>query len=195
MSSHPCAAKTKSGEATRFFEEVVLTHAGDDCLLWPFCRTKAGYARIGVSGKMRLAHRVVCEIINGPPPTPQHEAAHSCGHGMLGCVSPHHVSWKTKVENEADKKVHGTHCFWGRLSRTRLNEGQVRQIRSLKGVASQEEIGRRFGVTTGAIASIFSGRSWGWLDQGTGHQADAADLERAHPGVGEGGACRREMAE
>lgn len=187
--------RTKKGEAARFFKDIVLQHEGDDCLVWPFYCTKEGFARIGAGGKMRLVHRLVCEIVNGPPPTPEHEAAHSCGHGMFGCVSPHHVSWKTKAENEADKKAHGTHCFGSRLSRTRLNEDQVREIRSLKGTATQEEIGRRFGVTTGAIASIFSGRSWAWLDQDTGHQADAADLERAQASVGEGGARRREMAE
>jgi len=43
--------KTTPGALQRFYTEVVLTYDGDDCLIWPYCRTANGYAQIGDRGK------------------------------------------------------------------------------------------------------------------------------------------------
>jgi len=47
----------------------------------------------------------------------------------------------------------------------KLKEKDIPQIRKLldEGVLSQREIGRRYGVTRGAIKCIKIGRNWGWL--------------------------------
>jgi len=49
-----------------------------------------------------------------------------------------------------------------RASRALLNEGQVREIRRAyaAGGVSQSELGRRFGVSRGAVDSILSGKTW-----------------------------------
>ncbi|WP_292637037.1 hypothetical protein [Mesorhizobium sp.] len=54
-------------------------------------------------GKCRRVSRLVCEEVHGPPPSPDHEAAHSCDNGDLGCATKRHLSWKTPKENTADK--------------------------------------------------------------------------------------------
>src|SRR5579859_4466599 len=38
--------------------------------------------------------RVVCEAYHGPPPTPQHEAGHTCPDGENArCINPRHLAW------------------------------------------------------------------------------------------------------
>lgn len=97
----------KAGEPQEYLRDVVLPYNGEDCLTWPFGRS-SGYGKIHLTGGQYLVSRVVCETVNGPPPTARHEAAHSCGKGHEGCVNPRHLSWKTPAENWADKYAHGT---------------------------------------------------------------------------------------
>lgn len=44
------------------------------------------------------AARVMCEIVHGPAPTPEHEASHLCDDNWL-CICPDHVIWETPSEN------------------------------------------------------------------------------------------------
>ena len=77
-----------SGKPRSYFESVVVTYVGDDCLIWPFYRDKDGYAGpLLINGKQKRINRLLCELVNGPPPTATSEAAHNCNNGRLGCVS------------------------------------------------------------------------------------------------------------
>lgn len=101
----------------------------------------------------------MCQLTNGPPPTPEHHAAHSCGNGHLGCVHPNHISWKTQSDNAKDAVRHGKYGHgvgWA----GKLKPDQVRQIRALKGTASNATIGREFGVNEETIARIFRGTTY-----------------------------------
>ncbi|MDW9762144.1 hypothetical protein GOB02_21645 [Sinorhizobium meliloti] len=158
----PLAGSTPIGDPMRYIQHVALLHRGTDCLAWPFGKTRAGYGTIKIDGKTREVHRYICEIINGYPPTPDHEAAHSCGKGHEACISPGHLSWKTPAENAADKFVHETAVRGERLSK--LSEAQVREIRNLKGVRSQAKIAREFGVNQSTISDIHRRAKWAWLD-------------------------------
>ena len=137
---------------------------GDDCLIWPFNRPKDGYGRIMILRRCKLAHRVMCEIVHGDPPTLRHEAAHSCGRGRLGCVNPKHLRWATPEENQADRISHGTSNRGERHGSAVLDEKQVRQIRKMKGDVSQKDIAAAFGVSRTAIRLIHNRETWGWLD-------------------------------
>ncbi|PAP94004.1 hypothetical protein CIT31_16695 [Mesorhizobium wenxiniae] len=150
------------GAAERYFNETVLKHDGDECLIWPFVINN-GYGRFTHEGEMQYVHLVVCERVNGPPPTQFHQAAHSCGKGKQGCVTKRHLSWKTRTENEADKLEHGTHNRGGRHPLAKLSEIDARRIVALKGVVSQSRLAAEYGITREAISSIHQGRTWGWL--------------------------------
>lgn len=160
---NPLAGRTMNGMPEAYFEEVVLTYQGDECLIWPYARNSNGYGHLCVDGRVRNAHREVCKRVHGPAPTPKHEAAHSCGKGHEGCVTKGHLSWKTKQQNQADKIIHGTHARGEEAAGAKLTAADVHQIRSLKGEVSQRILAERFGVSQWAIGDILRGRRWGWL--------------------------------
>lgn len=93
------------GTLRRKLEDEVFTYRGTQCLIWEHGTAK-GYGVIRVDGQQRYVHRLACEEINGPPPTPEHQAAHNCGNPL--CCNPLHLRWATRLENEADKVIHGT---------------------------------------------------------------------------------------
>lgn len=126
-------------------------YPGDACLIWPFSRDKTdGYGRTGYNGELFLAHRLMCILVHGEPPTKKHEAGHSCGKGHLGCCNPRHLSWKTRGENELDKRIHGTGGL-SKGSRTKLTPDQIADIRRSKGVVTIKELARKYGIKRGAV--------------------------------------------
>lgn len=136
-----------------------VNYDSDYCLIWPFNRNPNGYGQLGYLGKSGYAHRMMCEMAHGPAPSPDHEAAHSCGNGHMGCASPKHLSWKTRSENLLDCREHGTQARSCNGNKGRLTEDQVMQIRALKGKKTQAEIAFTFGVSEPTIRDIFLGRS------------------------------------
>lgn len=158
----PLAGSTDMG-ATLEWLRAHVHHTGSDCLLWPFARTR-GYAETWWNGKPAIASRVMCTLAHGEPPTPDHEAAHSCGQGKSGCVHPEHLRWATRVENQADRLLHDTHNRGSRHGMSKLTEDQVRQIKAHLGTRSQADIARDFGVVQQTISDIATGRRWAWLD-------------------------------
>lgn len=99
--------KTLGGEPERYLNETVMSFSErEECLSWPFARNANGYGKIRLGSRMLTVSRLVCERAYGDPPTPDHEAAHSCGKGHEGCVNPFHLRWATAKENAADRIVH-----------------------------------------------------------------------------------------
>lgn len=155
--------RTMTGEPERYFREVVLTYEGDECLIWPFTKGGGGYGNIWLNGRNNIVSRLVCIETNGQPPTPEHEAAHSCGKGYLACVTKRHLSWKTPTGNQADRLIHGTHIRGERNCNAKLTEDKVREIRELRGKMLRREIAEMFGVGSTSVRNIFSGKTWEWL--------------------------------
>lgn len=144
--------------------EGAVDHKGDGCLIWPYARTGSGYGQLVIDGRRVLAHRWMCEAVHGPAPTPEHEAAHSCGKGHEGCIHPGHLRWATPKENAEDRIVHGTNCEGERSPNAVLSEGDVLKIYGLKGSGiSQRKIADMFGVSYASVSWIMTGRSWAWL--------------------------------
>ncbi|MDR9813083.1 hypothetical protein [Rhizobium hidalgonense] len=161
----PLAGGTSNGEPMRFIHEVALNYTSDECLTWPFATNGWGYGAVQVGDKMVGVHRYVCELVRGAPPTSEHQAAHSCGKGRLGCISPIHLSWKTRIENKDDELLHGTRSRGERNARAKLTDAEARAILALKGAETQSKLATRFGVSYQAIASIHTGRTWAWLSE------------------------------
>ncbi len=158
----PLGGGTGDGEPEKFLREVVIPYEGDDCLLWPFART-CGYGVVRHNGSMKRVSRLVCERAHGQPPTPMHEAAHSCGKGHEGCVTKRHLSWKTPGDNTRDKIAHGTMLRGEAIGNAKLSEADVLAIRSSRGALSQREIAKIFGVSQGTVSLIHTGKIWAHL--------------------------------
>lgn len=133
-------------------------HVGTNCLKYPFyIDPKLGYALFSVDGEFQYAHRYMCGLKNGSPPTDKHEAAHTCGNAHMGCINPNHLEWKTKVENAQDRKRHGNYQDQVGTKRWRLHPEQVETIKSLKGKVTQFDLAARYGVSRQTISGIHTG--------------------------------------
>jgi hypothetical protein len=159
--SAPFLVKVSLEQKLEFIKTVVLKHESDECLPWPFTKNPAGYGTMHLDGdNSTIVSRFVCEKVNGPPPTPQHQAAHSCGKGHEACVNPRHLSWKTRKENTADAFTHGTFAIGERHPNTSLTQKDSDEIRELKGKFSLKEIAEIYSVSLSTISNIHTGKTW-----------------------------------
>ena len=160
----PLGGRVSPGEPERYLRETVLSYAGDECLPWPYGRCQ-GYAVLhtGSEARSTIVSRRVCRAVHGPPPTPKHEAAHSCGKGHEGCVNPNHLRWATHQENMEEMVAHGTAQRGENHGNAKLTAEDVHEIRRLQGKMSQQEIGDLFGVWHSTIWLIHSRKTWAHL--------------------------------
>jgi hypothetical protein len=160
----PKAGRTARNEARKFIDRALEFSDKSECLRWPYGGAGNGYGKVHYSGnRNQFAHRVVCELAHGRAPSHRHYAAHSCGNGHLGCVNPHHLSWKTPAENSADQKLHGTVNRGARNGSAKLSSDQVIEIRRLAGSASQTDLASMYGISRTTVGDIQSHRRWAWL--------------------------------
>lgn len=148
-------------------ESWIIEHVGwssENCLIWPFYRKNNGYGQVTWGERRMIASRAMCIAAHGEPPTPQHEAAHSCGRGHEGCVHPKHLYWATRSENQMDRVAHGTSNRGERHGMAKLTSIDVLGIRAMLPVMSYAKIGRQFGVSRANVGSIARGKIWSWLD-------------------------------
>lgn len=150
--------KTQRGAPLKWVQRVVsITSA--DCTTWPFSRYKNGYGQVWFRGRLTPAHRAVCILAHGEPPTSQHQAAHSCG--TRDCCNPLHIRWATQSENELDKRNHGTAQIGERNGAAKLREPQVSAIKAfLSQGASSTHLGRLYGVDRKTIDATKAERTW-----------------------------------
>lgn len=144
-----------SDSAIAKFFDYARTFSGNECLIWPFTRTR-GYGNF----KGKYAHRLLCEEIHGAPASPKMEAAHSCGNGKNGCVNPRHVRWATRLENEQDKLIHGTVARGSRNGHAKISESDVIEIRRLALTHTQAAVANKFNVSQSSVAHMLRGDTW-----------------------------------
>jgi len=143
------------------FVYSVLEREEDSCIDWPYGAGKAGYGETWYDGKVRTVHTLVCELKHGRRPSNQHDSAHSCGRRI--CCNHRHLRWATRGENVADAVRHGTQVRGEKTHNAKLKEAEVREIRRLQGICTQEELAARYGVHRAHIKDIQQRRRWAWL--------------------------------
>lgn len=151
--------KTGSTDGPQSRLDWLLSNANsgtDECVRWPRSVTSAGYGQVTVNGQKRLAHRVSCEVFNGPPPGPGLHAAHSCNNRR--CVNPRHLRWATPTENCADKIQHGTYTSGEKSLKAKLTNEQA--IAVFFDPRPRAHIARDYGIDPAAVRLIKEGRTY-----------------------------------
>lgn len=140
---------------TRWVRDRITPDIDTSCWFWALAIDPLGYGRVGVSGRTRMAHRVVYELEKGPIPAGL-ELDHLCRH--RSCVNPDHLEPVTHAENlRRGRRATASHCkaghaytatdvrlVSGRLSRhcrecaRRRNRDHARAQRAVAGLLGSE---------------------------------------------------------
>lgn len=139
---------------THDFIEAALSSNTDDCIVWPYAKTRKGYPNLHRDGRTLQGNSFICEISHGPRPD-KHEAAHSCGVRL--CINPRHLRWATAKENSADRLLHGTHQLGERNHSAKITADQARLI---KRSDNWRELAKEVGISEGQARHIRRGLYW-----------------------------------
>lgn len=153
-------SNAKRGKVRAWVENHKDWSEKEDCLLWPFSSKVAGYGVAEIEGVLQYVHRYYCGQLNGPAPSAQHNALHSCNKGKLGCVNPHHTYWGTQKQNAADRTLHGTENVGTRNGNASLTEEDVRRIRRLLKKHSRSEVVKMTGATYHVVTDLATGKTY-----------------------------------
>jgi hypothetical protein len=120
-----------------------------------------GYPAAFINGKTKRLHRYSYEVHFGPIPS-NLCVCHKCDNKR--CINPKHFFLGTKAENTKDMKDKGRARRGAEHFRTKLNECEVKNIRSLysEGI-SETFLAEFFGVSYSVIYHIVRGKTWAWL--------------------------------
>ena len=155
----PLGCSPNKGHILHWLKGISLLEV-DFCIPWAFSKYPTGYGQFKYKN-IRGAHRVMCVVAHGKPPTLKHEAAHACG--RRDCVNPRHISWKTPSDNRKDKLLHNTHVRGERNHKAKLTEADVRYIKRMRGIITGRALAERYGVTPALISRIYNKQCWAWL--------------------------------
>ena len=140
-------------------------HIGGDWRQMRLAKQRNGYLTVSLvaNGKAyRLfVHRLVLLAFIGPCPEGM-ESAHSDGDRTNNDIS--NLSWKTPVDNNADKIGHGTllqgeRCPWAKLDAAAVTD----ILRRRAAGESCEDIAKTMGVRKQAVSDVCTGRRWSHL--------------------------------
>lgn len=141
------ALKRESKMAQWMRDHISYPHK-EWCLIWPFNRdSREGRARMGQD----LAHRVMCQMVNGPAPADKPQATHSCGNGHGGCVNPRHLLWGSNSDNQLQRYAHGRPNPNANGNRSQFTPEQIKAIRSQYGEFTQQKLAEMYGVSIPTI--------------------------------------------
>lgn len=127
---------------------------------------KRGYLVYSLNNEDVLAHRLVALAFLGDAPTPEHEVAHEDGSRTHNHWR--NLCWKLPVENQKDRKRHGTYmmgeqCTWV----TKVTDAQASAIRTrysndgkrfCGGSVTMQQLADEYGISIAQVSRIVSGK-------------------------------------
>lgn len=159
-----------------------------DCWEWQGPPNRSGYGQVSINRKMYPTHRLAYMLTKGPIPRGMF-VRHACDNRL--CVRPDHLDIGTFEDNIADtvrrkRGGPGENAARGeRAGSSRLTDRDVIQIREAyaAGGVTQTILARDFGVDTGTISRIVTGKAWTHLpitptSQTSGHKMPRIDRMR-----------------
>lgn len=107
-------------------------------------------------GYTRTIHVLVALAFHGPRPDGK-QAAHNDGN-KENCHASN-ISWKTRVENEADKIRHGTSNRGERNGQAKITDEQVKLVMArIREGRTQSAVAAELGISQGHVSNIVRGR-------------------------------------
>ena len=127
------------------------------CWLWTAGINDDGYARMLFNGKARYVHRIVYEFRRGKIPVGLF-ALHSCD--TPSCVNPDHIFLGTQTDNMIDKTRKGRAYRGVNHYRAKLDEYQIKAIRSIGKSLTIAQMAKYFKIDYCAIRNILMNKTW-----------------------------------
>lgn len=148
-----------SKHAARFWAKVNKPDA-DSCWDWQASITHKGYGQFSMPGnRVHQAQRVAYLLHHGIDPADK-SVCHTCDNRK--CCNPSHLFLGSTKENLADMIAKGRSMTGTRNPRAKLNEDQVRSIRTIyaDGGCTYQALAERFGISKVVIERIVQRRLW-----------------------------------
>lgn len=155
-------ARTPEQLTNDFWRQVAKT---DTCWNWTGLKRRNGYGYF-YAAKSWIAHRYMWQVIAGHGEIPAGIfVCHKCDNPS--CVNPDHLFLGTPRENvyDAMRKNRRNSVRGERVGTAKLTEAQVRQIISAS--LSTHALSRQYGVSSGHIWQIKTGKRWAHLQYET----------------------------
>lgn len=153
-----------SQRLVRFFDKVITSE--DGCWIWTACTVRDGYGRVGVNGKLMLAHRYIFEQMYGPIPDGM-EVCHICDNPP--CVRPDHLFLGSHKDNMLDRDLKGRQARNAgkkgeRSHLAKLTDAQAAEIkqsyRPRDSVFGGRALALHYGVSKATISLLVRGQTW-----------------------------------
>lgn len=120
-----------------------------------------GYFRLGLHRdgylKMKFVHNLVAESFIGVKPE-GYDYCHNDGIRTNNILS--NLRYDTKESNQCDRRKHGTENIGIKHGMAKISEDDVREIIRLKGIVTQKELSKRFGIVQSKISAIQRRQLW-----------------------------------
>lgn len=143
--------------AALFWSKVDIPDNHADCWLWTSTTTENGYGRFSTDHRWVAAHRYAHETLKGPIPDGM-QVRHLC-HNRL-CCNPMHLDYGTAKQNTQDSIDAGRFVRGVTHGNSKLTDEKVIQIRQNPEGLKSYQLAEKFGVSTGTISNIKSGKIW-----------------------------------
>lgn len=129
------------------------------CWEWTKGKYEFGYGRQRWKGKQWPTHRLVLRLMGVEIPKGMF-VCHKCDNPP--CCNPDHLFFGTTQDNTADKVAKGRQAKRERSNGVKLSSEDVEEIRRVyyAGLATQEDLGIRFGVSQVRIGMIVRNEAW-----------------------------------
>ena len=148
---------------------ALYTQKTDSCWIWTGSKWRGGYGNVCVGrGRARSTHRVAYELAHGVSLLPSQLVLHKCD--VPACVNPDHLFLGTHQDNSDDCKRKNRQTKGEAATSARTTEAIVIEIRRIwfsepppihyNGPNTLIELGKRFGLSPGAVHNIVLGKTW-----------------------------------